>query len=166
MKASINIVIDEAMEDEVILYLNLLKIGEFTDRVPLSDVMVCFNPKLMRANAKLPKRDHECMHQVPKGVKRLNNKVVFQFHEVLCTKGHLGGQPNWLADLGNLIIHFLDILCNNPIQVLLGWQELFRGIKRISKRGEAVHRDTNQLREMAFVNQQRAQPEVLVIAMT
>jgi hypothetical protein len=68
IKSSSSIVIDGAHEEEVLLCLVLIMMAELVDLIPLGDVVVNFNPKMMRTNPKLPKRDSKSMLLVSKPV--------------------------------------------------------------------------------------------------
>jgi hypothetical protein len=53
-------------------------------------MMINFNPKSMRTHLKIPRRNPESMHPVPKRVRGTNNKAISQLHEALYIEGHLG----------------------------------------------------------------------------
>jgi hypothetical protein len=90
VKPPSNLVVDGALEDEVLLCLGFMKMGELADPVPFGDAMVGLNSKMMRTNPKLLKLDSKSMHLVPKCVWGLTNKAFSQLQEVLCIEGHLG----------------------------------------------------------------------------
>jgi hypothetical protein len=88
-KPSYNLVTYGTPKDEVLLYLDLMKMAELVDLVRPGDVVVGFNLKTMRTNSKLPKGDLESMHPLLKHVGG-EQKGISQLQEVLCIEGHLG----------------------------------------------------------------------------
>jgi hypothetical protein len=68
VKPSFNLVMDGAPKNEVLLHLILMKMVELIDPIPLHDVMIGFDSKMMRNNPKLPKEYPKSMHLVSKCV--------------------------------------------------------------------------------------------------
>jgi hypothetical protein len=93
IKLSSNLIVDGAPENEVLIYLSLMKMAKLVDPILSSDVVVDFYLKMMRSNPKLPKWDLEGMHIVLKCVGSLNNNAISQLRKVLCIEGHLGAYP-------------------------------------------------------------------------
>lgn len=73
-----NLVVDGALKDEVLLYLDLMKMAELVNHVCLGDVVVDFNTKTMRTNPKLPKEDPKSMHPMSNCEGGPNNKAISQ----------------------------------------------------------------------------------------
>lgn len=65
IKAPSNLVIDEALGDEVILHLRLMKMAKLENPGPPCDVMIDFDLKLIRINPELPKGDPKIMYPLP-----------------------------------------------------------------------------------------------------
>ena len=77
-----------ALEDEVILYLDLMKMAKLAYFAPLDDVVVDIYPKT-RTNPRLPKGDSKSIHPMSKHVRSLNSKAIPQLQKVLQVECHL-----------------------------------------------------------------------------
>jgi hypothetical protein len=84
---SSNLVVEGVLEDEVLLCLDFMKMVELADFVPLGDVAVDFDSKMMRTNLKLLKWDTNNMHQMLECVGGSNNKAISQLQEMLYIEG-------------------------------------------------------------------------------
>jgi hypothetical protein len=73
--------------DDVLFYLDLVKIVELADLVCLCDTMILFYPKLLLAHSEMAQADPKSMHSVMKRVRISNNEAVLQLHD--------GVEPAW-----------------------------------------------------------------------
>jgi hypothetical protein len=72
-----------------VFHLDLVKIEKLENHISPCDMMIDFDPKPMRSDSKLPKRDPKSMHPMPKCVGKPKNKGIPQCHDVLSIEGHL-----------------------------------------------------------------------------
>lgn len=68
-----NILIYGTPKDKLLLCLGLLRM---VDLVARCDMMISVNPKLMRPHPKLPVRNLESMHPMPKHIRGLDNRAI------------------------------------------------------------------------------------------
>jgi hypothetical protein len=60
--------VDRVPKNEVLLSFNVMKMVDLPDPIPLRDMVVSFDLKMMRDNLKFPRCDPQSMHLVPKCV--------------------------------------------------------------------------------------------------
>ena len=68
------------------------------------------------------------MHPVPESVLGSDDESVFDLHEVFCVEGHLLAQPPRRVNPCDLNKISVDILSDDPIQLLSAGEEVARGI--------------------------------------
>lgn len=90
-----NLVIDGALKNEMLLYLNLLKVVVY--RVDKHCLLIGYGdrhpPKANVNKPKLVERDPKCMQLVVKCVCWFDNEIVLQLHEMFCIESHIGFEP-------------------------------------------------------------------------
>ena len=84
-KLPMDLIVYEAMEDEVLLNLNLSKMAQLTNHVK----SVNLNPQFMRDNSTLVQGDSKGMHLMVKCVMGSNDESTPDNHEMLNIEGHL-----------------------------------------------------------------------------
>lgn len=106
--------------------LELLWVAESTSSILLWNMVLSFHPKSMRTNMELAKRYLEGMHPMAKCIGWSDNEVISHLHEMLYIEGHLGLEAiGWICT-SDLNVLFVNILPNDPIQLLFVRQEMVR----------------------------------------
>lgn len=78
-----------AVEDEVLPYLDLMKMVQLVDLVRFVNPVVCFHPKSTRTHFELAQGHTKSMHLMVECVVGANNETIPQIHEVLSIESHL-----------------------------------------------------------------------------
>lgn len=102
-------------------------------------MVIDFNPKPMRTNSKLAKRDSEGVHPMAKSIGWYDNEAISHLHGIPCIEGQFGFEPIGWIYLSDLNVLSINVLPNDLVHLLLVQWEMARGVQGVFKWGELVH---------------------------